>query len=121
MFFTVKVGDEVGYCRTHYGTIMAKGFSKVAKINGHGHIILEDGLKFDRGGSEYKVRYSARYLIEAAKLREMIAADEARHDVNRKMRDIVAFIESAKTGAGNYSVSDMAVTKAMLRTMVDAL
>jgi hypothetical protein len=44
------IGQEVAYGKHHWDTLLYGGKSRVAKINGHGHIILENGKVFDKNG-----------------------------------------------------------------------
>jgi len=82
-----KVGDEVGYCHRHssWGTLLRSGFSRVVKINGHGHIHLEDGRVFNKHGEERNVLYGGLRLIDAERLRE-----ERRHISEQRARNAAA-------------------------------
>lgn len=81
-----KVGEEIGYSRYHqWGTLVAHGFSKVAKINHHGHIILENGKVFDRHGRERNVQYGGLRLVEPNRLR-----DELQHISLQRARSVAA-------------------------------
>ena len=97
-----KVGDEVGYCRHHqWGTLLAHGFSRVAKINGHGHIILENGKQFDKHGRERNAIASMLHLIDANQLRaelQQVAEQRARNAAARELEEL---IKSWRNGRGN--------------------
>ena len=97
-----KVGDEVGYCRRHssWGTLLHSGFSKVSKINGHGHIHLENGKVFDKHGQERNTIMGLS-LVEANRLR-----DELQHIAQKRARNTTAknleeLIKGQRNGHGD--------------------
>jgi hypothetical protein len=88
-----KVGDEVGYCRHHqWGTLLSHGFSRVAKVNGHGHVILENGKQFDKHGHERNATYGGLHLVDASNLRaelQHIAEQRARNAAGRELEELI--------------------------------
>src|SRR6266568_264072 len=99
---TYAIGQEIGYCRwCTYGP-METGFSIVSKINGHGHILLANGMQFDKHGNQRGEKYSSKSLVEAETLRRQLAYIQARRDRNRAVDDLLNLIQGQKTGNGNY-------------------
>jgi hypothetical protein len=98
----IKVGDEVGYHRTRsYGSILGHGFGLVAKINRHGHIILDNGIQFDRYGDERNVKYAGRRLISADHLREILAVREQQKARNEAANELKSILEGQRNGYGD--------------------
>jgi hypothetical protein len=114
--FDVKVGDEVGYYRSHYwhGTILSHGFGRVAKINHHGHIILDNGRQFDRHGDERKVEHGGLRLINADKLRDMLAAREQQRACNAAAQELIALVNGQRNGHGDHCQADDALRAKMI-------
>jgi len=108
MLFNATVGDEVGYYRSHYwhGTVLAHGFGRVAKINHHGHIILDNGRQFDRYGDERKVEHGGLRLITADKLRDILAAREQQRARNGAANELKQLIDGRRNGHGDHCAVD---------------
>jgi len=103
--FETKVGEEVGYGRYHWGALLGHGFSKVAKINRHGHIILENGREFDKHGHERK--YGGLGLFTAERLRAELRSIEEKRARARAANKLKALIDGQRNGRGEYCmVSD---------------
>ena len=120
--FKCKVGDEVGYVR--YGgwhrTILIHGFSRVVKINHHGHIHLENGRQFDRHGDERKQTYWGLRLIDAAALRERLAEHAVQRARNTAAHELKALIDVQRNGHGDIcKVNDE--TRARMIALVNQL
>ena len=116
--FAVKVGDEVGYARsTRYG-YQSAGFSTVTKVNGYGHIILANGLVFDKRGYEYKKDYG-KHLVLAATLRASQSADEERRSQAAAVRSIEQKLKDLWSYSGTVHVTPE--RKAELLALVEAL
>ena len=99
--FETKVGDEVGYGRHHqWGTLLQHGFSRVAKINHHGHIILENGREFDKHGQERKREYGGLRLFAADRLRAELQHIEERRARGRAASELKALIDGQRNGFG---------------------
>ena len=97
-----KVGDEVGYCRHHqWGTLLSHGFSLVAKVNGHGHIILENGKVFDKRGDERNTTYGGLRLISAERLRGQLKVIEEQRARNRAANELEELLKSWRNGRGD--------------------
>lgn len=97
-----KVGDEIGYCYRHqsWGTLLSHGFSKVVKINGHGHIHLENGKVFDKHGQERNTLYGGLRLVDADRLREEkknVAEQRAR---NAAANELKVLLDGQRNGRG---------------------
>lgn len=109
--FAVKVGDEVGFYRENssYGSLRGTGFATVTKINGFGHIMLDNGYTFDKHGVERTKSFIVRKLIDAARLREIEAADEARSNRNHSAREAESMIAKVfanrRNGCGDYFIT----------------
>jgi hypothetical protein len=98
--FETKVGDEVGYGRYHWGALLGHGFSRVAKINHHGHIILENGRAFDKYGRERKREHGGLGLFTAERLRAELREIEERRARARAASELKALIEGQRNGFG---------------------
>lgn len=116
----LTVGQEVayGHLNRSSGGFMHVCYSRVAKINGYGHVILESGKVFDKHGTERNTSYAAR-LLDAQQTREYEARKQAQRDVNAKVRDIQALLDGRRTGARDYKIDE--ATKAELLRMVNEL
>ena len=117
--FAVKVGDEVGYARSARMGYMSAGFSTVTKVNGHGHIILENGKTFDKRGNERNCNYGGLFLIQAANLRESQARDNAAREQRARVQALENKVKELFGYSGNVHVTDE--RKAELLAMVEAL
>ena len=110
------VGDEVGYVR--YGswgsTMMSQGISRIAKINHHGHILLENGKQFDKHGNERKKEYGAVHLIDAQLLRDRIAEDVATRERGKAAQALIKLVEQQKDGHGRYHKTSEEIKQEML-------
>lgn len=67
----LTIGQRVGYCRFHNGTPLFYGFANVTKINGHGHIHLDNGKIFDKWGKE-RCEFAQHNLIQAERLENIL-------------------------------------------------
>ena len=104
-----KVGDEVGYCRHHqsFGTLLSHGFSRVAKINHHGHVILENGKQFDKRGDDRFSSHGGLRLISAERLRGQLKVIEEQRARNRAANELEELLKSWCNGRGDLcAVSD---------------
>ena len=120
--FETKVGDEVGYGRHHqWGTLLQHGFSRVAKINRHGHIILENGREFDKHGQERKVEHGALRLIEAPKLREILQRREEQRARNKAAQDLIALVNGQRNGYGDHCKLEDDTVRARMIELVNQL
>lgn len=100
--FHTKVGEEVGYARYgSWGTLMQHGVSRVAKINHHGHIHLENGRVFDRHGDERKVSYGGLRLMRAEDLQAQLAALAEQRARNAAAKELCRLVEGQRNGHGN--------------------
>jgi hypothetical protein len=98
--FQIQVGDQVGYGRYHNGTLIQHGFSKVVKINHHGHIHLENGKVFDKHGDERGSTYGVLRLIPAERLREQLDHIQAQRARNQRMMELKNLLDSQRNGRG---------------------
>ena len=118
--FEVKVGDEVGYGRRHWGTLLGHGFSRVAKVNRHGHIHLENGREFDRYGRERKVAHGGLHLLDADILREELQRIEAGRARARAANELRTLLDGQRNGYGDICKVDD-TTKARMIELVNQL
>lgn len=81
MMFEVNVGQEVGYGKFHWGTLLYAGAARVTKIDRYGHIELENGKRFNKRGEALPARgmtyTDGAYLIPIDRYREAVAELEA--------------------------------------------
>ncbi len=114
----IKVGDEVCYGKFYYGKFYDGGKSIVMKINGHGHIKLEDGKTFTKYGSERD--YGNNTLMTHHVYEKLLAVKGL--DAKRKasVEEIYSIIISYKSGGGTYSAFDD-TAKDKLKELVDSL
>ena len=104
--FQIKVGDEIGVARsTRYGYQNAS-YQTVTKINGHGHIILDDGRKFDKRGREYKGGGYGYVLVNTAQLRKSVADKAERDERKANVRRLIALLEGSFGYSGTVHLSD---------------
>jgi hypothetical protein len=125
--FAVKVGDEVGYFTS--GTsgfssgLRNPGFATVTKINGHGHIMLDTGVVFNKFGKERGDKWSYKMLIEAARLREIVASENTVRNRNYSARAAKDGIEqifaNARNGYGDSFIT--AENKAEMIALINAI
>ena len=105
--FETKVGEEVGYGRYNWEALLGHGFSKVAKINRHGHIILENGREFDKHGHERKREYGGLILFTAERLRAELHSIEEKRARARAANELKALIDGQRNGYGDHcKISD---------------
>lgn len=113
--FDAKVGDEVGYGRRHnWGTLLHHGFSKVVKINHHGHIHLENGKVFDKHGDERKVEHGGLRLYDAARLRDELQRIEACRARARAASELRSLLDRQRNGFGDGCPVDEDVRARMI-------
>lgn len=113
--FETKVGDEVGYGRHHqWGTLLQHGFSRVAKINRHGHIILENGREFDKYGHERKREYGGLRLFTAERLRAELREIEEKRARARAASELKALIDGQRNGRGEQCMASDEVRARMI-------
>jgi len=104
MLDDLKVGDEIGFYRRDYlsGDVLSHGFSRIAKINHHGHIILEDGQQFNRHGEERKAEDDGMHLITIECLRDLLESYEMQMACRQAANELKRLIDAQKTGQGEY-------------------
>ena len=121
--FAAKVGQEVGFYRSgSWGSIHSTGFGIVRKVNGYGHITVtnENTVKvFDKYGHERNTKYGGVQLIDAARLREILAAEQARRDRRNKAKELEQQLKDMWSYSGDFHVDDAKKTE--LKAMIDAL
>jgi len=125
----IKVGDRVGFYRTHYGTLLSSGFGTVSKINGHGHITIVaegngvpdkiDTQVYDKHGNEYKIEHGSRQLCTVEWLQSKIDAEAEDRRCQAAVRSLIAAIENHRCGNGRFNITDD--IKAELHGLVDAI
>jgi len=105
---TFSVGDRVGVYRMHSGDIINASFGVVAKIDGRGWTVLEDGRKFDRDGKRRmpgQVRgWNADRLCDAEWLQAKLDEKAAANRKHRTVQDLILYLEGRRTGCGNYVI-----------------
>lgn len=115
----LKVGDEVGFGRCGNHGYHSTGFAKVVKVNGHGHVTLDNGRVFDKYGKERGTGILGATLLNADNLRSDLAAKEAQRDKDRKVQNILNLIADRRSGTGHYFID--AETKEQLLALVNEL
>jgi hypothetical protein len=115
------VGEMVGYYSHSdgYRSMMGVGYGKVTKINGHGHIILDNGKTFDKHGDERGPKYYKLHLINAEKLRNRVAENLAQGKKATMVRDLIRKLEGSFSYAGTVHIDSD--TKQELLAMVNSL
>lgn len=118
--FAVKlnVGDEVGFGRNARFSMINIGFARVTKINGYGHITLDNGKVFDKYGRERGTNYGVN-LIDAAALRQQVAWKEEQRVTTNKVKELQQKVADLFACNGRACVS--ADDKAALLALVNAL
>lgn len=103
-----QVGSEIGYVRYvgWHRTILSHGFSRVAKINHYGHVILENGRQFDRHGDERKVKHGGLRLIAADDLRKRLAELEQQRGRTAAANELKSLIDGRRNGYGDHLAVD---------------
>lgn len=104
-YLNLNAGDEVGIARHgRYGFVSAT-FGHVVKINGHGHIYVDTGkgdyVRFDKRGNAYKNSYGPG-LVDAAKLREQLTAEQVRKDRSRVAREMEQALKDGWSYSGTF-------------------
>lgn len=97
------VGQEVGYGRFgRYGLQNGK-IGIISKVNGHGHVFVDDKV-FDKHGHERGTEmYWGDELISADQVRAEIAAEKIRRSRISTTNEILRLIADRKCGNGNYA------------------
>ena len=113
------VGEMVGYYSHSDGHLQGAGYGKVTKINGHGHIILDNGKTFDKHGDERGPKYYKLHLINAEKLRNRVAENQAQRNKATMVRDLIRKLEGSFSYAGTVHIDSD--TKQELLAMVNSL
>ena len=112
------VGQEVGFVSYGSWGMGSHGFGKIVKINGHGHIKLDNGRVFDKHGNE-RAKFSRLRLTDPAQLRESIVRQNAARDRRVAAQDIERYLNSHKTCYGDIRLNDE--QKAELIALVNKL
>lgn len=99
---TYVVGQEIAYGRWGNWGLMDHGFSTIAKINGHGHVHLTNGLMFDKHGHERNANWGGKSLVEVETVRRQLAHRKEIHDRRVIVEEILNQIAGRKTGHGEY-------------------
>ena len=115
------VGEMVGYYShsDSYRSMMGVGYGKITKINGHGHIILDNGKTFDKHGDERGPKYYKLHLMNAEKLRNRVAENLAQGKKATMVRDLIRKLEGSFSYAGTVHIDSD--TKQELLAMVNSL
>ena len=121
--FIALVGDEVGIVRQHSrtGDVLNSSFGTVTKINGYGHIFVKNGeeeMRFDKQGNAYKNQWGPS-LMNAAKLRSVLAANARRKEQVRLARAMEQTLKEGYSYSGRFFVSQerVAALKNLLAEM----
>jgi len=115
------VGEMVGYYShsDSYRSMMGVGYGKITKINGHGHIILDNGKTFDKHGDERGPKYYKLHLMNAEKLRNRVAENLAQGKKATMVRDLIRKLEGSFSYAGTVHIDSD--TKQELLAIVNSL
>lgn len=117
---TLKAGDEVGV-HGHYEH--QDDIRTVVKVNGHGHIALDDGHVYDKRGH---VRGTGRtWLCDPQRIRDRRAEKVAARDRSGRAQELTAKLEELirgkRNGYGELCVGFTAEEKAELVRLVENL
>jgi len=110
----LKVGDEVGFGKYHWGTLIRHGFSRVTKINHYGHVHLENGRQFDRYGDERKQTYGGVHLIAADRLRHELQALDRLRARNAAACELKALLDAQRNSRGDMCAVNNEVREKMI-------
>ena len=107
-YMNLNAGDEVGIARHNRYGFASATFGHVVKINGHGHIYVDTGkgdyVRFDKRGNAYKNNWGPS-LVDAAKLREQLAAEQVRKDRSRVAREMEQALKDGWSYSGTWHPS----------------
>ncbi len=115
----LKVGNAVAYMRWHSMTIIEHGFSTVKKINGHGHITLDNGKQFDKYGRERGKDYAYCTLTEVEVLQSHLTIRDAQRTKKKTVNDIEQIVKASwgYSGVPHFTIE----TKSQLLALVNSL
>lgn len=102
---SLSINDTVSYIKTHHwGSVLCHGTAKIIKINRYGHIILSDGMIFDKTGYERgsSHRNSNCHLCSPEHLQSVLDKQAAVKARTQTVHQIIAKLEDQKTGMGHY-------------------
>ena len=106
----IKVGAEVGIFRSGWRSWSTGNIAKVAKINRYGHIILDNGLVFDKHGQERAVKKAfsgKRVLVNPNLVREEIERLKRRSQINEAVGEIQTIIRNTYNSyRGEYTFTE---------------
>jgi hypothetical protein len=118
-----NVGDKVGIALGNgWGPNRITGRSVITKINGHGHIVLENGRRFKRGGNgEFGDEYSRAYLVSNDAAEKMINQREIEKRTNDSVKALSDALDAIKNNKVNGTYIIYPQDKVNLLALVDAL
>lgn len=105
----LTVGAEVGYGRWHWGTALNSGFARVSKINGFGHITLDNGMVFDKYGKERDVKCGGCQLVDADALHEMNDRAAMRRERKNKIDQLHKLMEQLAAGENGSELKNQMI------------
>jgi hypothetical protein len=117
----LKAGDEIAIA--HGSRYCTYSFGTVKKVNGHGHIHLEDGKVFNKHGNQ-RTEWSPQgdrsvSLLQPADARQILADREEQKRVNAVFNQIRTELDGHGSYDGNYHRS--AELKEKLLKILDTL
>jgi len=119
----LSVGDEIGFAywpTSSWATVPRQvGYSPIAKINGYGHITLENGMVFNKYGEERGCKYGGRTLSLADELRAIMDRDARRRGQTAAVTAVTDFVAGKRNGLGQYRFT--AEDKEALAALVAAI
>ena len=110
---TWRLGQQVGYYGTgSMGRIHSDGIGTVTKINGYGHISIEnengDTKVFDKHGDERK-KYSGARLCDVEYIEEWRIEDHKRRATYKAVKTLTEGLAGKKDGTGRYHLTNEAL------------
>lgn len=96
------VGQEIGYGRHGRYGLSDSCISTITKINGHGHVFVDDKV-FDKHGNERGSGVWTVHLMPADFIRDAIAAEKDRRARTATVNSILYELSKKKTGCGDYA------------------
>jgi hypothetical protein len=116
----VAIGQLVGYGYWHRNSLLCFNRSKVAKINGFGHITLDDGSVFDKHGKLRGDTNPRVYLIDIATADEYSKNMKILRDRSTAVSELKNKIAGRQRGDSYYAEFSQEL-KDQLKELIDAL
>ena len=101
----LKAGDKVGFARFHHwgGTMLQGGITTVFKVNGYGHITLENMRVFDKHGNERNAVGCGCRLYPVEAIEAYKVAEQNRRELNATYKELLDMFVMKTTGSGHFT------------------